>query len=264
VKTYRLSGPWAAAAAIALMLTSAAAPPARADIELINNGGFEAGFASWIHQDFLASEGTFFLQTGTTSPVNGDPVPAPPGGTTAAMTDAQGPGSHVLYQDFVVPAGVNSATLQFSLFIGNRATNPTAPTQPLFASPATLDWTTPALNQQARVDILRSGTDPFSVAPADVLQNAFQTNPGNTFGPGYATFTADVTSLLAARGGQTLRLRFAEADNVFTFQLGVDDVSLRFSAVPEPSSMVLCGMGTLLGLAAYGRRRPLQTAQESG
>ena len=74
---------------------------------------------NWTRADQLGSDGTFSLQAGTLSPVNGDPVPAPPGGTYAAMTDAQGPGSHVLYQDFVVSA--SSATLSFDLFIGNRA-----------------------------------------------------------------------------------------------------------------------------------------------
>src|SRR5207249_4987568 len=93
-----------------------AAPTARADV-VINNGGFEAGLASWTRADQLGSVGTFALQTGTTSPVNGTTVPAPPGGTRAAMTDAQGPGSHVLYQDFVVPSfAVGSGPLSFSLF----------------------------------------------------------------------------------------------------------------------------------------------------
>jgi hypothetical protein len=252
VRMFRLTEPWMATAVVAMALSSAAARPVRADFELINNGGFEAGFAGWTRADSLGSEGSFFLQSGSTSPVNFDPVPAPPGGLAAAMSDAQGPGSHVLYQDFVVPTGVTSATLQFRLFIGNRATNPTIPNQPLFASPATLDWTTTALNQQARVDILRAGSDPFSVAAADVLLNAFQTRPGDSFGPGYATFSVNVGSLLAAQSGQTLRLRFAEADNILNFQLGVDNVSL--SSVPEPSSLAMCGIGSLLTLAGYGRR----------
>src|SRR4051794_33516615 len=251
MKTIRLPVRWKAAAAVALILW-AAARPANADFQLINNGGFEAGFASWARQDFLGSEGTFFLQTGSTSPINHDPVPAPPGGLTAAMTDAQGGGSHVLYQDFVVPTGVTAAVLQFSLFIGNRATSPTSPNQTLFASPSTLDWTTTALNQQARVDILRAGSDPFSVAASDVLLNVFQTNPGDSFGPGYTTFAVNLGPLLGANAGQTLRLRFAEVDNIFTFQLGVDNVSI--ASVPEPSSLALSGIGPLLGLAYCGRR----------
>src|SRR6267143_2585717 len=115
-------------------------------IPVIANGGFEAGFASWTRVDQLGSEGTFFSQSGTLSPVNGDPVPAPPQGTTAAMTDAPGPGSHVLYQDFVATA--DAAALRFALFIGNRASDFATPT------PASLDFSTPTLNQQARVDIL--------------------------------------------------------------------------------------------------------------
>ena len=88
----------------AVLLGLAATSPVHA-IPVIANGGFEAGFASWTRVDQLGSEGTFFSQSGTLSPVNGDPVPAPPQGTTAAMTDAPGPGSHVLYQDFAATAG---------------------------------------------------------------------------------------------------------------------------------------------------------------
>ena len=34
------------------------------------------------------------------------------------MTDAEGPGSHVLYQDFVIPVGTVSGILSFDVFIG--------------------------------------------------------------------------------------------------------------------------------------------------
>src|SRR5688572_22889413 len=119
---------------------------------LINNGSFEDApdFAGWTRADQTGSEGTFFLQTGTTSPVLGETVPAPPAGSTAAMTDAEGPGSHVLYQSFALGAAVGSATLEFDLFIGNRADAFRTPNTLDFAVPAS--GTTPAvLNQQARV-----------------------------------------------------------------------------------------------------------------
>src|SRR5688572_13540257 len=74
----------------------------QAQADLISNGGFESGFSDWTRVDQVGSDGTFHLQSGTASPVNGDAVPAPPGGSTAAMTDAQGPGAHVLYQIFTV------------------------------------------------------------------------------------------------------------------------------------------------------------------
>jgi len=242
--TLRTPGPWAAV--IALALTAA---PARADV-LINNGSFEVGFASWTRTDQLGSDGTFNSQTGTTSPVNGMTVPAPTNGTHAAMTDATGPGTHVLYQDFAVPSfAITSAQLKFDLFIGNRATAFSVP------SPPSLDFSTPALNQQARVDILRGGTDPFSVAATDVLLNASQTQVGNPLVSGYTTVTVDVTAVLAANTGATLRLRFAEADNVNIFQMGVDNVSLTTNPVPEPSTLLLCGLGAAAGWCRYRRRR---------
>ena len=213
---------------------------------LILNGGFESGFASWTRVNQLGSEGNFLLQSGTLSPTNGDPVPLPPGGTFAAMTDAFGPGSHVLYQDFVVPTG--SALLSFSLFIGNRANS--------FFTPASLDFSTPSLNQQARVDILKTSADPFSVAASDVLLNVYQTHAGDPLVSGYNTLSTDLSSLFSANSGQTLRLRFAETDNVFSFQMGVDNVSLETNTVPEPSSLLLFATG-LGGIVAIWRHRRL-------
>ena len=111
------------AAAMTTAATLCLAAPAHAT-ELIVNGGFELGFASWIHVDSLGSDGSFFVQSGTASPLNGDPVPAPPGGTNAAMSDAQGPGSHVLYQDFVVPLLVANAALDFDQRAAQLRTGP--------------------------------------------------------------------------------------------------------------------------------------------
>ena len=232
----------------AVVLGLAATLPVHA-IPVIANGGFEAGLTSWTKSDQLGSEGTFFSQSGTSSPVNLDPVPAPPQGTMAAMTDAQGPGSHVLYQDFAAAPG--GAALSFALFIGNRADQ--------FATPASLDFSTPTLNQQARVDILKNTADPFSVAATDVLLNLYQTKVGDLLVSGYNTIATDISALLAAHAGETLRLRFAETDNVLTFQLGVDNV--RFdpisAPIPEPASMLLLGaaLAVLAGCRACARSR---------
>jgi hypothetical protein len=248
VKTYSLRQPtsWASAA-LALLLT--AAPKAQAQL-IINNGGFEAGLASWTRADQVGSLGTFALQTGTVSPVTSTTVPAPPGGIRAAMTDSTGPGSHVLFQDFVVPPlPIGSAQLRFDVFVGNRANAFFIPTTP------TLDFSTPALNQQARVDILNSGTDPFSVSAVDVLTNAYQTRTTDPLVSGYTSVNVDVTALLASHAGSTLRLRFAEVDNVSTFQFGVDNISLIVSPIPEPTSTVLCGIGALIALARCRRNK---------
>lgn len=208
---------------------------------IVVNGGFESGLSGWTTADQLGSDGTFSIQSGLLSPVLGDLVPAPPGGLNAAMSDAGGPGSHVLYQDIFIPNTVGQFTLSFSLFVGNRG--------PFFATanPATigLDFSTPSQNQQARVDIVRVTANPFTVALADVLQNLYQTKVGDPLISGYNSFNIDVSAVLAANAGQTVRLRFAEVDNLGPFQLGVDNVDI--SPVPEPSSWLVC-VGGLLGL----------------
>jgi PEP-CTERM motif-containing protein len=177
------------------------------------------------------------LQTGAASPVNGTAVPAPPGGSTAGMSDAQGPGSHVLYQTFMVTAPVPQAMVSFDLFIGNRAA--------AFSTPNSLDFATPALNQQARVDILAGGADPFSMSAADLLLNLFQTTTGDALVSGYSHHASDITTLLNSHLNAPLTLRFAETDNVFAFQLGIDNVDIQETAVPEPSSLWLLMAGAL-------------------
>ena len=236
---------WAAgtvAAFVFLALPAQAVP--------IVNGGFEDGLANWTVADQVGSEGSFTLQSGTRSPVTDTRVPRPPQGSNAAMTDAGAGGSHVLYQDFVQAAPVARAMLGFDLFIGNRADAFHVP------EPATLDWATALLNQQARVDILVGGSDPFSLAAADLLMNLFATGAGTPLVSGYNRFEIDITSLLNANLNQTLRLRFAEVDNVNLFQFGVDNVAITFgdpTEVPEPASLMLVLAGVAAG--ALSRRR---------
>jgi hypothetical protein len=231
-----------------LVAIAACAVSLPADAALITNGDFEAGLTAWTIADQIGSDGTFQIQTGTLSPLNLDAVPAPPQGVKAAMTDSGAGGSHVLYQDFMVNASVPSTFLSFDLFVGNRAD--------MFATPSTLDWATATLNQQARVDIVSAAADPFSIVAGDIVGNFFQTALGDTLVAGaYVTYTIDITALLNAHVGESLRLRFAEVDNLAPFQFGIDSVSIGAGAtIPEPGTLAL------LGIAATGlawRRRKL-------
>ena len=146
---------------------------------------------------------------------------------------------------------VSAATLTFDLFVGNRAG--------AFSTPNTLAFDTPTLNQQARVDILRSTADPFSVSAADVLLNVFATIVGSPLISGYTTYTYDMAALLGGNAGATLRLRFAETDNVNIFNFGVDNVSLDvtsppLSEVPEPATLLLLASGLGAAYAAHRRK----------
>jgi len=234
----------AALVSAALFLTASTAAHAAL---LITNGGFESGMTGWSRAEQVGSDGTFFIQSGNSSPLNGFAVPAAPEGFQAAMTDSAAGGAHVLYQDFIVPSDVTSASVGFSLFLNNG--NDT------YINPAFLDWAQVNtngvlnLNQQARVDIMTTGADPFSVASGAVLQNLFQTSTTTPLVTGYNAFSVDITALLRARAGETLRLRFAETDNVNFFNFGVDNVSVN--AVPAPSALVV----VVGGLMTARRRR---------
>jgi hypothetical protein len=212
---------------------------------LILNGGFESGFTNWTLTDepggATGATGGWIIQTGTTSPITGLTVPAPPQGTDAAMTDASGPGSHSLIQAFTVAPG-SAVTLSFDLFVGNQAG---------FFSPASLDFNT-IPNQQARVDILTSAAGAFALG-ASVVDNVLDASADTA---NYVHYSFDITTFVG--GGGTFKLRFAEVDNEATYLLGVDDVSITSSstAVPEPGSWLLAAImvAALMGLAEVKRR----------
>ncbi len=230
-------------------VTPPPAPPAKNNVNIIVNPGFETGafsllplpptgfvsntyISGWNVFNQLGSNGSFIIYdnatialpfSGTTVPV---PLPVPPVGTFAAVTDSAAPGSHILYQDVTVPV---SGMLSFDLFIGNANAGG-------FVTPATLDYTGVA-NQQARVDLMDPAA-PIQDIGAGVIQNLFQTNPGDPLVSGYNTFVFDVSAL----AGQNVRLRFAEVDNQAVFNFGVDNVSLIDPAFP--GDLVLQGSGS--------------------
>lgn len=182
------------------------APP----IELVTNGSFTAGYSGWTTVN--SGSGSWFLHGGGS--VSGFAVPSPPSLPFAAMTQQSGPGSHILFQDVVLPAQLcGTPQLSFNLFIGNRAG--------IFYSPPTLSQSG-GRNQQFRADIM-SPSAPVADVGGGVLQNVYQTMPGNPAVEGYKLVSVPVT----AAAGSTIRLRFAEVDNQSFFQAGVDNVSLQ-------------------------------------
>jgi hypothetical protein len=203
--------------------------------QLITNGGFETGnLSGWTMASQAGSAGNFFALGGTTAPLSGEPTVGPASGSFYALADQTGPAALALIQPFTVTGSVSSVTLSFSLFANSYAA--------VAVNPAGLDYTAAGANQHARVDILRAGATPFDTG-SGVLANFFLGADSGANPHHYTNYTFNITSLVAAGG--TFQLRFAEVDNVNFFDLGVDNVSVSTTAggVPEPSSLLLGGVG---------------------
>ena len=185
----------------------------------LTNGSFELNggvgtslFTGWTVVDipFLGNppSGSWVAQSGTFAPLTGISTSAPTDGSFAAMTDQFGPGGHILYQDVFVPHG--KPILSFDLYLANQAG--------VFATPDTLSPDGEP-NQQFRVDIVDPNA-PIEDLGSGVLRQVYRTEVGD---PAFADYRTIETSL-AEFAGRTVRLRFAEVDNLFFFEVGIDRV----------------------------------------
>jgi len=237
--------------ALAVLLLSLCASATGA--ELVTNGTFEANggvntnsFSGWTVTDQAGGSGSWYAQSGTSPPGafgSGLTVAAPPQGTFAAMTAQSGGGSHILSQNITIPAGA-AAKFSAMVYVNNAAA--------AFSTPATLDYTVNP-NQQFRIDVMTTAS-PLTDMGAGILLNVYQTKVGDPLVSGYVTVTAD----LSAFAGQTVRLRFAEADNQLYLSAGVDVVSVQTgsTAVPTLSQYALFALAALLlGLGIVAARR---------
>jgi hypothetical protein len=239
-------------------------------VNLITNGGFElnsgagtSGFLGWTVATQSGASGSWYAQTGTSSPVNGFPVQAPPEGSYSAMTDDIGPSSQALLQSFTVPLNPGALTLSFQYLYSFGGYSGVFPWAPGYAPPSTLDYNylnnTGNPNDQAVVNILTSGASALDDSDPMLLTQALQLNPTALGDPNsnpcfpascfYQSFSMPLTGLAP---GATYQLQFAEVDDQGTFNFGVDDVSIDYTAstapVPEPNSLKL--LVPLLGLLA--------------
>jgi hypothetical protein len=198
----------AAASAAALMLLL----PGSALAASVANGNFETGnLSGWTVVN--SGNGNWFAYSGTSAPLSGLLIAAPPQGTFAATSDQTGPGSHILYQDIALEPAFNH-TLTFTLYYRNWAG--------AFFTPNSLSESVPVPNEQFRVDIIKPSAPVDSVAAGDILTSVFQTHVLDPLALAPTSMSVDLTPF----AGQTVRLRFAEVDNQSFFQASLDGVQI--------------------------------------
>jgi len=217
-------GSLAVAAVLFLFGGIAAAAP-------IVNGDFETGtFAGWTVSAQPGSGGDFFLLAS--------------GGNSYAQTDMEGPGAYALIQSFTVPAGVPQVVLTFQMFANDWSGSGG------IVNPAGIDYEAEP-NQHVRVDILTAGASPFDTS-LGVLSNLYLGVDGPEPPYPFSDYSFDITPVVS--GGGTFQLRFAGVDNQEVLNLGVDNVDIAFTPIPEPTTLALFGLG-LAGLVAWRRKR---------
>ncbi len=210
-------------AIVALVLLA----PGGAAAATVVNGDFEAGNLSGWHVHQATGVGDWYPYAGTEPPIGGKqltaPVPAPPQGAFAAITDEANPDTVILYQDIDLRAGYDH---RLSLFAYYSSQEPLA-----LPTPDTLSVDDEVLgsqaNQQYRIDVMKPSAPLESVDPADILRTLFRTRPGDPREVPPTRLSAD----LSAFAGQTVRLRVAVAAHEETFNGAIDDVAIE-SAPP--------------------------------
>ena len=211
------------AAAAFVLLAFAPISHVKGDTNYVVNGDFETGdFTGWTTAQ-QTEDGFWFIYSGGILPISNFITPPPPGGAYAASVDEGDPSSMIMYQDIELPPNA-CLLLQYTYYYHNY--------NDAFFSPDTLAIND-GPNQQARIDIMNPATaDPYSVAPGDVWQNLLQTRPKSPLIVDPKTVCFDLTPY----AGQTIRLRFAVADNQFYFTMGVDNISISIVDESELSS----------------------------
>ncbi len=226
---------------LSLCIVAFASVPVFAQIELIQNGGFETGdFSHWKRWQQAGSPGEFQISGESQTPSEQFPTPGAFSGDYYAVTDSNAPGTdgpsaYALYQAFMIPQATEKVTLHFDMFVNDWFGQGALNTNGL------IDYTQSTPTQFVRVDILTSDANPFTISPSDIVSNIYLGLDGIAPPYSYSGFDIDLTSLTTS--GQTYQLRFASVANQFSLNMGVDNVSITTVSAPEPGAFALFALG---------------------
>jgi hypothetical protein len=242
-----------AAACVAVLVATAG----QVQAGIITNGDFELGLTGW-----TVTGGSSLNGIATTGSPTGNQdsrilthFPASPTGDKFAYQTWNSANTYQLTQNFIAPSAT-TFTLSFDVlwdFTGGSGWN----TSGNLANSG----------QTLVVDIVRDGTPFANRSAANVVVTALTVGAnGEAFdSQGWQSYSVDVSAELAPLAGETLTLRYIGAvwNNWSTY--AIDNIELEVqqtSAVPEPSSLVVFGIGLCIaGVGtAYRRRREKQQA----
>ncbi len=182
-------------------------------VEYLANGGFETGdFTGWFTP---VTNSPFVIDDGTVNPPSGDTPTIPYAGEYTVLADEAPLAVSSICQTVTLPAN-GAITLSWVDRIHNF----------------NFDFDT---NQQFRVEI----RDTNGV----VLQTVFATQPGDTLIADWTQRSAD----LSAFAGRTVCVAFVVNAGEYYLDVGLDNVSVKYSTLPPPTYSVYYGTNPVPG-----------------
>lgn len=224
-----------------ILAATALAFAAPATANILVNGNFETGtYAGWTTNVEASNSGNLQIEAyDGVSPLSSNANQNnAAGGAFFSITDQGGPGAYSLTQSFTLSA-TTRVLIKFDMFANDQSGNVINNGRSATGGP----------NQNATADLLTGTAGAFTTNLADIVAVFYA--PGADPITGANPWTSYSSALTLGAG--TYQIRFAQADNQFFFQQGVDNVSV--AAVPEASTwaMLITGFG-LVGAAARRRR----------
>ncbi len=225
MRGFRWRGP---ALAVVVTIGIGASPvPAAAPVQ---NGGFETGDTKgWKRTDQGEAFG-WRAYSGTTTPISGNTVREPPRGSFAAISDQTGPGAHLLLKSVKLPPGKRHV-LKFLVYWNNYGgawvngpgLDPGPDAMSSSGFPGFYGGGEGEPNQQFRVDVLAPKRNVWTTDPDKILATVFRTRPGMLL---FREKPKRIRYDLSRFAGRSVRIRFAEVDNLNFLNVGIDQVRI--------------------------------------